>query len=85
MFAFMDVAILVNLQLKQMKISTNVFFNPVHYGHSCLIPVDQTSDLKKLYVFVDIKMDSLHFVNNIKAHIKPGIFAFNDLSRTYTM
>merc|ERR1719468_34100 len=45
--------------------------NSVHYGHSCLIPVDQTSDLKKLYVFVDIKMDSLHFVNNIKAHIKP--------------
>jgi 2-(3-amino-3-carboxypropyl)histidine synthase len=42
----------------------------VHYGHSCLIPVDQTSDLKKLYVFVDIKMDSLHFVNNIKEHIK---------------
>jgi len=41
----------------------------VHYGHSCLIPVDQSSDIKKLYVFVDIKLDSLHFVDNIKEHI----------------
>nr|NVI71073.1 putative diphthamide biosynthesis protein 1 [Cucujiformia] len=38
----------------------------VHYGHSCLIPVDQTSGIKVLYVFVDIKIDPLHFIETIK-------------------
>jgi 2-(3-amino-3-carboxypropyl)histidine synthase len=38
----------------------------VHYGHSCLIPVDQTVGIKVLYVFVDIKIDSLHFVETVK-------------------
>jgi len=41
----------------------------VHYGHSCLIPVDQTASLKMLYVFVDIKLDSLHFIQSLKAHL----------------
>ncbi|XP_037082796.1 2-(3-amino-3-carboxypropyl)histidine synthase subunit 1-like [Pollicipes pollicipes] len=41
----------------------------VHYGHSCLIPVDQTS-IKMLYVFVDIKIDALHFVEMLKFNIK---------------
>lgn len=43
----------------------------VHYGHSCLIPVDQTANIKMLYVFVDIKLDSLHFIESIKANLKP--------------
>lgn len=38
----------------------------VHYGHSCLIPVDQTSGIKVLYVFVDIKIDALHFIESVK-------------------
>lgn len=38
----------------------------VHYGHSCLIPVDQTDSIKVLYVFVDIKIDPLHFVDSVK-------------------
>ncbi len=38
----------------------------VHYGHSCLVPVDRTSGIKMLYVFVDIKIDSLHFVETAK-------------------
>ena len=38
----------------------------VHYGHSCLVPVDRTSGIKMLYVFVDIKIDSLHFVQTVK-------------------
>lgn len=38
----------------------------VHYGHSCLIPVDQTSGIKVLYVFVDVKIDSLHFIDTVK-------------------
>ncbi|KAJ3563395.1 hypothetical protein NP233_g8971 [Leucocoprinus birnbaumii] len=31
----------------------------VHYGHSCLVPVDQTA-IKTLYVFVEIGIDSAH-------------------------
>nr|CAG4647502.1 EOG090X0GO2 [Megafenestra aurita] len=38
----------------------------VHYGHSCLIPVDQTCGIKMLYIFVDIKFDFEHFVDTIK-------------------
>ncbi|XP_062555393.1 2-(3-amino-3-carboxypropyl)histidine synthase subunit 1 [Armigeres subalbatus] len=38
----------------------------VHYGHSCLIPVDQTTGIKVLYVFVDIKIDALHFIESVK-------------------
>jgi len=41
----------------------------VHYGHSCLVPVDQTSSIKMLYVFVDIKLDSLHFIETLKANL----------------
>lgn len=40
----------------------------VHYGHSCLIPVDQTVGIKVLYVFVDIKIDILHFVESVKTN-----------------
>lgn len=38
----------------------------VHYGHSCLIPIDQTSGIKVLYIFVDIKIDAVHFIETIK-------------------
>nr|CAG4641300.1 EOG090X0GO2 [Eulimnadia texana] len=38
----------------------------VHYGHSCLIPVDQTPGIKMLYVFVDIKFDLTHFEETIR-------------------
>lgn len=38
----------------------------VHYGHSCLIPIDRTSSVKFLYVFVDIKIDPEHFIETIK-------------------
>ncbi|KAF0309187.1 2-(3-amino-3-carboxypropyl)histidine synthase subunit 1 [Amphibalanus amphitrite] len=41
----------------------------VHYGHSCLIPVDQTS-IKMLYVFVDIKIDAVHFIETLKFNFK---------------
>lgn len=44
----------------------------VHYGHSCLVPVDRTSGIKMLYVFVDIKLDSLHFVETIVYNFKDG-------------
>lgn len=39
----------------------------VHYAHSCLIPIDQTSGIKLLYVFVDIKIDASHCIESLKA------------------
>jgi 2-(3-amino-3-carboxypropyl)histidine synthase len=45
----------------------------VHYGHSCLIPVDRTTDITVLYIFVDIKIDSLHFIETIKANFTNAI------------
>lgn len=44
----------------------------IHYGHSCLIPIDQTSGIKVLYIFVDIKIDSLHFVESVKMNFEKG-------------
>nr|NVI70967.1 putative diphthamide biosynthesis protein 1 [Cucujiformia] len=38
----------------------------VHYGHSCLVPIDQTNGVKVLYIFVDIKIDPLHFLETLK-------------------
>ncbi|XP_015433742.1 PREDICTED: diphthamide biosynthesis protein 1 [Dufourea novaeangliae] len=34
----------------------------IHYGHSCLIPIDQTVGIKVLYVFVNIKIDTSHCI-----------------------
>lgn len=44
----------------------------VHYAHSCLVPVDTTEGLGLLYVFVDIKIDTLHFLNTVKLNFSPG-------------
>ncbi|GIL65397.1 hypothetical protein Vafri_19153 [Volvox africanus] len=41
----------------------------VHYGHSCLVPVDVTG-LPCLYVFVDIAVDVDHLVETIKLNFK---------------
>ncbi|KAJ3299949.1 Diphthamide biosynthesis protein 1 [Kappamyces sp. JEL0829] len=43
----------------------------IHYGHSCLVPVDVTS-IKTLYVFVDIGIDLKHFVETVKKNIEHG-------------
>ncbi|GLD98583.1 hypothetical protein PINS_up007300 [Pythium insidiosum] len=37
----------------------------VHYGHSCLVPIDVTT-IKMLYVFVDITIDVEHLVECMK-------------------
>lgn len=37
----------------------------VHYGHSCLIPIDPKVDMKFLYIFVNIKIDITHFEETI--------------------
>ncbi|KAI8839275.1 diphthamide biosynthesis protein 1-like protein [Chytridium lagenaria] len=43
----------------------------VHYGHSCLVPVDVTS-IKTMYVFVDIGIDVQHFVDTVRFNFEPG-------------
>jgi len=43
----------------------------VHYGHSCLIPVDQTP-IKTLYVFVDIQIDPPHLLATIRRNFTQG-------------
>ncbi|XP_062887985.1 2-(3-amino-3-carboxypropyl)histidine synthase subunit 1 isoform X2 [Mobula hypostoma] len=44
----------------------------VHYGHSCLVPIDATAGIKMLYVFVDIKIDSTHFVETVHFNFPRG-------------
>ena len=43
----------------------------IHYGHSCLVPVDVTS-MPCLYVFVDISIDLDHLVACVKLNFRPG-------------
>ncbi|KAI7880719.1 hypothetical protein K492DRAFT_146953 [Lichtheimia hyalospora FSU 10163] len=43
----------------------------LHYGHSCLVPVDVTP-INTLYVFVDIGIDTQHFVDTIKKNFEAG-------------
>lgn len=43
----------------------------IHYGHSCLVPVDVTA-IKTLYVFVDIGIDVDHFVETVRQNILAG-------------
>lgn len=40
----------------------------VHYGHSCLVPVD-TSAIAVLYVFVEIGIDVDHFVQTVVSNV----------------
>ncbi|XP_044487741.1 2-(3-amino-3-carboxypropyl)histidine synthase subunit 1 [Mangifera indica] len=40
----------------------------IHYGHSCLVPVDFTK-IPCLYVFVEIKIDVNHLVDTVKLNI----------------
>ncbi|KAF8489112.1 diphthamide synthesis protein [Gautieria morchelliformis] len=37
----------------------------VHYGHSCLVPIDQTT-IKTLYIFVEIAIDSKHVAKTVR-------------------
>ncbi|EGC36918.1 hypothetical protein DICPUDRAFT_150525 [Dictyostelium purpureum] len=41
----------------------------VHYGHSCLVPID-VSEIRMLYVFVDIQFDLNHFIETLKFNFK---------------
>ncbi|XP_029467881.1 2-(3-amino-3-carboxypropyl)histidine synthase subunit 1 [Rhinatrema bivittatum] len=44
----------------------------VHYGHSCLIPIDATEGIQMLYVFVDIRIDTSHFLETLRYNFSPG-------------
>ena len=44
----------------------------IHYGHSCLVPIDVTKGIKCLYVFVDIKIDIRHFIETVKYNFEPN-------------
>lgn len=44
----------------------------IHYGHSCLVPIDKTEGISMLYVFVDIKIDTKHFIDTLMFNFKPG-------------
>lgn len=37
----------------------------IHYGHSCLVPVDTTT-IKTLYVFVEIAVDRMHLAQTVR-------------------
>ncbi len=43
----------------------------MHYGHSCLVPIDTTS-LPALYVFVDMKIDTAHFLATLRLNFAAG-------------
>ncbi|KAK1922991.1 putative cytoplasm protein [Papiliotrema laurentii] len=47
----------------------------VHYGHSCLIPVSQTT-LKTLYVFVEIAIDTPHLALSVRRNFPSTRQAF---------
>ncbi|KAF5203122.1 2-(3-amino-3-carboxypropyl)histidine synthase subunit, partial [Thalictrum thalictroides] len=40
----------------------------IHYGHSCLIPIDSTK-IPSLYVFVEIKIDVDRLINSVRINI----------------
>uniref|UniRef100_G1T4J1 2-(3-amino-3-carboxypropyl)histidine synthase subunit 1 n=2 Tax=Oryctolagus cuniculus TaxID=9986 RepID=G1T4J1_RABIT len=45
----------------------------VHYGHSCLVPMDTSArDLRVLYVFVDIRIDTTHLLDSIRLTFPPA-------------
>eukprot|EP00730_Choanoeca_flexa_P016140 TRINITY_DN7568_c0_g1_i3.p1 TRINITY_DN7568_c0_g1~~TRINITY_DN7568_c0_g1_i3.p1 ORF type:complete len:442 (+),score=107.84 TRINITY_DN7568_c0_g1_i3:3-1328(+) len=43
----------------------------IHYGHSCLVPIDRTS-INMLYVFVDIQIDMKHFLETVRFNFAKG-------------
>eukprot|EP00951_Prasinocladus_malaysianus_P026011 scaffold229473_cov36-Prasinocladus_malaysianus.AAC.1 len=43
----------------------------VHYGHSCLVPLDVTA-VPCMYVFVDIKCDVAHLVETVRYNFEPS-------------
>ena len=38
----------------------------------CVVPIDSTAGIKMLYVFVDIQMDTSHFLDTVRFNFPPG-------------
>lgn len=38
----------------------------------CLVPIDSTEGIKMLYVFVDIQIDTAHFLDTLRFNFTPG-------------
>jgi 2-(3-amino-3-carboxypropyl)histidine synthase len=55
----------------------------VHYGHSCLVPVDITS-IPCLYVFVDIQIDIDHLVDTVRLNFPANTSDTGDAAATTT-
>ncbi|KAL6728596.1 hypothetical protein Aduo_010380 [Ancylostoma duodenale] len=43
----------------------------VHYGHSCLVPIQNTEGIALLYIFVSININISHFVDCIRDNFTP--------------
>ncbi|KAJ3880167.1 putative diphthamide synthesis protein-domain-containing protein [Lentinula edodes] len=57
----------------------------IHYGHSCLVPSNFTQEIKTLYVFVEIGIDSVHVHQTIRANLPSDRDAFHDALMTIGM
>ncbi len=44
----------------------------VHYGHSCLVPVDLASGINFLYIFVNIRIDITHVEETVVFNFPPS-------------
>ncbi|KAE9555688.1 hypothetical protein FO519_001159 [Halicephalobus sp. NKZ332] len=42
----------------------------VHYGHSCLVPIQDTAGIQMLYVFVNIDLNLSHFIEVAQLHLR---------------
>ena len=52
---------------------TNFSFRPTTQIIFCnLVPISATEGIKMLYVFVDIKIDMIHFIDTVKHNIPEG-------------
>ncbi|KAJ7774300.1 putative diphthamide synthesis protein-domain-containing protein [Mycena maculata] len=49
----------------------------IHYGHSCLVPMDQTK-IKTLYIFVEIAIDSLHLAQSVRLNFPDERHLFHE-------
>ena len=69
------------LELRQEQMSFNFFFLRsskcissgcdllVHYGHSCLVPIQNTEGIHMLYIFVNIDINLSHFIDCVKVGV----------------
>ena len=44
----------------------------VHYGHSCLVPIQNTDGIAMLYVFVNIHINLSHLIDCVKDNFQVG-------------